>query len=78
MTQCGFKQRLYNGFFLKVKANGLMHKKSVTKIMAVFAIFSCSLCKSRKWEIMIKLSNIVLREKQTFYINKHMKISNFR
>lgn len=51
---------------LKVKPNTLMNRKLVTKNMAVFAIFCCSLCKSRNWEIKIKALNIVMREKKLF------------
>ena len=43
-----------------------MNRKLVTKNMADFAIFCCSLCKSRKWEIKIKALNIVMREKKLF------------
>ena len=39
MTQCGFKQCFFTKFLLKVKANGLMNRKFVTKNMAFFAIF---------------------------------------
>lgn len=48
---------------LKVKLNALMNRILVTKNVADFAIFCCSLCKSRKWEIEIKALDIVMREK---------------
>ena len=48
---------------LKVKLNGLMNRILVTKNVADFAIFCCSLCKSRKSEIEIKALDIVMREK---------------
>ena len=50
----------------KVKPNVLMNRKLVTKNIADFAIFCCSLCESRKWEIKIKALNIVMREKNLF------------
>ena len=43
-----------------------MYKKLVTKTMTTSAILSCSLCKSRKWEIKMKAINILLREKKDF------------
>ena len=64
MTQCGFKQRFFTKASLKVKVNGLMDRKLVTKNMAVLAIFYCFLCKSRKWEINIKNTTFY---KSSFY-----------
>ena len=50
-----------------------MYKKLVTKTMTTSAILSCSLCKSRKWEIKMKAINILLREKKRLHIKRYTK-----
>lgn len=61
----------------KIKTNGLMHRKLVLINMASFLFFSCSLGKSRLWDINVKAWNIVKREKN-FLSQKRYKISNFK
>ena len=60
---------LSNGFskkkFLKVKANELMDRISVTIKIVFAAIFSCSSYKCRKLEIKIKFVSVPLRENNT-------------
>ena len=50
----------------KIKTNGLMHSKLVLINMASSLFFSCSLGKSRLWDINVKAWNIVTREKRLF------------
>ena len=66
MTKCCFKQLFFTKTSFESKTKCVMNRKLVTKNVADFAIFCCSLCKSRKWEIKIKALNIVMREKKLF------------
>ena len=59
MMHRGFKQRFFTKVLLKVK-KGIMGKKLVTKNMAFFATFSCSLCKFRNREIKMKALNTAM------------------